>query len=257
MASNKKVVLIIGANSGIGLETVTALAQVSADYHILLGARSLEKGNDAFQSIKSTHGDSLKSTISVLQLDQTSRESILAAKDNIEKTYGKLDVLLNNAGVLIIAPMDTLELLRTTFETNVFGPWYLTQTLEPLLQKSVEPLIVNVSSDQGSITRKLDPTNPFASLPGNHYRASKSALNMMAACQRYSYKEWGCRVCAFNPGFCVTNLTGEKGRQMRIENGARPASDAADALVDVILGKRNVDFEKNGMIDLDGEVLPW
>lgn len=94
-------------------------------------------------------------------------------------------------------------------------------------------------------------------MPGEHYRDSKSALNMMAACQRYSYREWGCRVCAFNPGFCVTNLTGEKGRQMRIENGARPAKDAADALVAVVLGKRDADFEKNGMIDLDGGILPW
>lgn len=217
----------------------------------------MEKGNNALNKIKATHGDLLKSTISVLQLDVTSRDSILAAKDDVEKTYGKVDVLLNNAAVLIITPMDRLELLRATFETNVFGPWFLTEVLEPLLKKSANPLIINVSSDQGSITRKLEPNNPGASLPGEHYRASKAALNMMAACQRYSYKSWGARVCAFNPGFCVTNLTGEKGVQTRIDNGARPAKDAADALVDVIMGKRDTDFEKNGMIDLDGGILPW
>jgi hypothetical protein len=59
----------------------------------------------------------------------------------------------------------------------------------------------------GSITKKLDPTNPGAAAP-----REQAAFNMMAACQRYSYKEWGCNVCAFNPGFCFTNLTGEKGR---------------------------------------------
>ncbi|KAK9327443.1 hypothetical protein V1520DRAFT_357940 [Lipomyces starkeyi] len=257
MASDKKVILITGANSGIGLEAVVSFAQASADYHILLCARSLEKGNNALNEIKTTRTSSLKSYISVLQLDVTSRESINAARDAVDKSYGKLDVLVNNAAILIIEPMDRLELLRATFETNVFAPWVLTEVFEPLLKKSASPLIINVSSDQGSITRKLDPTNPGAATPGEHYRASKSAFNMMSACQRYSYKEWGCKVCAFNPGFCVTNLTGEKGRQMRIKRGARPAKEAADVLVDIVLGKRDVDFEKNGMLDVDGGVLPW
>lgn len=247
----------LGANSGIGLETVVGLAGASAEYHILLGTRSTENGEKALQQIKSAHGNSIKSSVSILQLDVTSRHSILAARDEIEKSYGKLDVLINNAAILITEPMDRLDLLRKTFETNVFGPWYLTEVLEPLLRKSATPVIINVSSDQGSVTRKLDPTNPYAKLPGEHYRASKSAMNMMAACQRTSYKEWGCRVCAFNPGFCVTNLTGEKGRQVRIDNGARPAKDAADALVEIILGKRDEDFEKNGMFDVDGGLLPW
>ena len=248
---------IAGANSGIGLETVASLAQSSADYHILLCARSLEKGSDALHEIKNIHAASLKSPIEVLQLDVTSRESIHATRDAVEKTYGKLDVLVNNAAILITQPMDRLELLRASFETNVFGPWILTEALEPLLKKSDSPLVINVSSEQGSVTRKLDPTNPHAAAPAEHYRASKAAFNMMSACQQYSYKEWGCKVCAFNPGFCVTNLTGEKGRQMRIERGARPAKDAADALVDIILGKRDADFEKNGMLHIDGGVLPW
>ncbi|KAF7514746.1 hypothetical protein G7054_g15043 [Neopestalotiopsis clavispora] len=257
MASDKKIVLITGANGGIGLETVVHLAQSSPSYHILLASRSVEKGDKALQEIKSAHGESLQSSVSVLKLDVTSRESVLAAKDEIESTHGRLDVLINNAGILLIQPMDILEKLRTTFETNVFGPWFLTETLEPLLKKSASPLVINVSSDQGSITRKLDPTNPGAKLPGEPYRASKSAFNMMSACQRYAYKEWGCRVCAFNPGFCVTNLTGEKGRQIRIDNGARPASDPARAMVIIIEGKRDKDFEENGMFDLDGGFLPW
>ncbi|KAF3763003.1 putative short chain dehydrogenase/reductase [Cryphonectria parasitica EP155] len=260
MAPDKKIVLITGANSGIGLETVVCLSQASPDYHIILCARTVDKGNKALQEVKASHGDSLKSPISVLQLDVTDAQSIEAAKEHIEKEFGRLDVLVNNAAILIIPsqqPMAKIELLRTTFETNVFGPWLLTDALEPLLQKSANPLVINVSSDQGSITRKLDPTNPGAAIPGEHYRASKSALNMLAACQRYSYKEWGCKVCAFNPGFCVTNLTGEKGRQTRIEHGARPARDAAEALVDVIAGKRDADLEKNGMVDLDGGILPW
>jgi len=254
---NSELIILIGANSGIGLETVASLAQTSADYHILLCARSLQKGNSALDDIKSIHGDSVKSTISVLELDVTIQDSILAARDEVENTYGKLDILINNAAILIVQPMGKLELLRATFETNLFGPWLLTEAFEPLLRKSESPLIINVSSEQGSTTLKLDPTYAGAAVPGDHYRSSKAALNMMTACHRYWFKEWGCRVCAFNPGFCVTNLTGEKGREMRIAHGARPAKDAADALVDVILGKRDSDFEKNGMLDLDGGVLPW
>ncbi|KAJ4263333.1 hypothetical protein NW762_006151 [Fusarium torreyae] len=257
MSTDKKIVLVTGSNSGIGFETIASLAQVSDEYHIIICARSIEKGDEALRKIRSSYGATIKSTISILQLDVTDRESILAVSDELKKLYGKLDVLVNNAGILIIEPMDRLELLRKTFETNVFGPWYLTEVLEPLLKASAAPLIINVTSGQGSVTRKLDPSNPWAALPGEHYRASKSAMNMMAACQRYSYKEWGCRVCAFDPGFCVTNLTGEENRQFRVERGARPATDAANAMVEIILGKRNDDFEKNGMLDIDGGVLPW
>ncbi|KAI0127412.1 hypothetical protein BJ170DRAFT_595283 [Xylariales sp. AK1849] len=102
-----------GARSGIGLETVAGIAQVSADYHILLGARSLEKGNCALREIKSTYSD-LKSTISVLQLAVASREIILDARDDVEKTHGRVDVLMNNAGILIIGARDGLEVLRAS-----------------------------------------------------------------------------------------------------------------------------------------------
>lgn len=133
----------------------------------------------------------------------------------------------------------------------------LTETLEPLLKESKKPYIVYVSSGQGSITRRLDPTSEHRHVRGDTYRMSKSAMNMLAACHRYNYAEWGCKVLAFNPGFCVSNLTGEKGREMRIELGARDPQDPAVALVDVVLGKRDGDIEKNGMVDLDGGVLPW
>ncbi|KAH8897520.1 putative short chain dehydrogenase/reductase [Thozetella sp. PMI_491] len=257
MASDKTIVLITGSNSGIGLETVVALAQASDNYHVLLCARSLEKGRDALRDIQSMYGDSLKGAISILQLDLTSRESIHAAKDEVEKTYGKLDVLVNNAAVILSPSMDLLERLRLTFETNLFGPYYLTQLLEPLLKKSATPLVVNVSSDLGSITLKLDPKTSNASTPGEPYRASKAALNMISACQRYSYKEWGCRVCSFNPGYCVSNLTGPKGREVRIATGAKPARFAADALTDIVQGKRDADFDKNGMMDAEGDLKPW
>ncbi|EOO03848.1 putative short chain dehydrogenase protein [Phaeoacremonium minimum UCRPA7] len=257
MASDKTIILITGASSGIGLETVLALAQESQDFEILLGSRSVEKGQKALEDLRSSHADSLKSSISVIQIDITDQKSILAAKEEIETRFERLDVLINNAGIIVTRPCDTLTNLRETFETNVFGPAIVTEAFEPLLRKSSSPRLIYVSSDQGSISNRLDPAYKYYKARGDHYRMSKSALNMLSACHRVNYAEFGFKVCAFNPGFCVTNLTGERGRMMRIEHGARDSRDAAVALVGVVIGKRDADIEKSGIVDLDGGVIPW
>ncbi|KAK4168174.1 hypothetical protein QBC43DRAFT_253777 [Cladorrhinum sp. PSN259] len=260
MASDKTIVFITGANGGIGLETVVALSQASADFHILLGARSIEKGEKALSEIQSNPHPAgpLKSTISVVKIDLNDEKSIRAAAEHIDSQYGKLDVLINNAGVIVTRPCDTLTNLREHFETNVYGPYLLTEVLEPVLKKSNKtPYIIHVSSEQGSIHLRLDPEYPFKDVRGDTYRMSKAAMNMMAACHRFNYAEFGWKVCAFNPGFCVTNLTGEKGREMRIAAGARPARDPADALVEIVQGKRDGDLAQNGIVDLDGGVNPW
>lgn len=247
----------LGANSGIGYETVVALAQASPKFHILLGCRSAEKGQKALDEIHSSHGSSLKGTISLLQIDISNQASILAAKQEVESKYGKLDVLINNAGIIVTRDIDTLSKLRETFETNTFGPAVVTETFEPLLKKSPSPRVIHVSSDQGSIALRLDPNGQYYQLRGTQYRMSKAALNMLAACHKVEFAEWGCKVCAFNPGFTVTNLTGEAGRAMRIKNGARDPKDAANSLVQVVMGKRDDDIEKSGIVDLDGGLKPW
>ncbi|KAF8196754.1 putative short chain dehydrogenase/reductase [Mycena galopus ATCC 62051] len=258
MASTKTLVLVTGASSGIGYETVLAFAQASPDFHILLCSRSLDKGQKVLDQMRSEHGDSLKGTISVLQLEVTDPASIAAAKDHVESSFGgKLDILISNAGIIVTKPCDTITNLRETFETNVFGAALVTEAFEPLLKKAEKPLLVYVSSGQGSCTLRLDPEAPHREIRGDTYRMSKAAMNMLAACHKYNFHEWGCRVCSFNPGFCVTDLTGSKGREMRVKLGARTARDPALALVDIALGKRDADIEKSGIVDLDGGVLPW
>ncbi|KAI0853832.1 putative short chain dehydrogenase/reductase [Daldinia vernicosa] len=257
MASNKTIILVTGASSGIGYETVAALSNTSADFHILLGSRSIEKGQRALDELQSARGSSLKGPISTIQIDVTDQKSIDAARQQIETQFGKLDVLINNAGILIYQPIDQLTALRETFETNLFGQVMVTETLEPLLKKSANPYIIYVSSEQGSVTSRLDPEYQHRNIRGDTYRMSKAALNMLAACHRFNFAEWGCKVLAFNPGWCVTNLTGEKGREMRLKGGARDPKEPAAALADIVLGKRDADIEKNGMVDLDGGVLPW
>ncbi|KUI68525.1 3-keto-steroid reductase [Cytospora mali] len=257
MGADKTIILVTGANSGIGYETVVALAAASADFHILLGCRSVEKGEKALKDIQSEYGN-LKGTISVLQIDVTEKSSIEAAKQHIEQQYGKLDILINNAGILVHQPdLDTLTALRMSFETNVFAQMTVTETLEPLLKKSAKPYVVYVSSEMGSVTNRLDPEFKYRQIRGEPYRMSKAALNMLAACHRYNYAEWGCRVLSFNPGWCVSNLTGAKGREMRIKAGARDPKEPAAALAEIALGKRDADIEKNGMVDVDGGVGPW
>ena len=234
-----------------------ALARESQDFDILLGSRSIEKGEKMLEDICHSHASSLKGTISVLQIDITDQKSILDAKEKVETKFGKLDVLINNAGIAVTRQTDTLTNLRETFETNVFGQAVVTEAFESLLKKSSNPRLIYISSGQGSITNRLDPTHKAYKTRGDYYRMSKTALNMLAACHKFNFAEWGCKVCAFNPGFCVTNLTGEAGRAMRIQHGARDPQDAADALVKVVTGKRDADIAKSGMVDVDGGMLPW
>ncbi|KAK0660472.1 putative dehydrogenase [Cercophora samala] len=256
--TDKTIVLITGANSGIGLETIVAISKSSPDYHLLLGARSLEKGSAALANIQSDHGASLLSPISVVVLDVTSLPTIEDTANYIASHFGHLDVLIQNAGVIVHRPCSTLDNLRETFETNVFGPKVLTEAMVPLLKKSSNARVIYVSSEQGSITLRLDPEYPYKHVPGTEYRMSKAALNMLAACDRYEFREWGGRATAFNPGFCVTNLTGGEGKKRRVEMGARSAEDPARALLEVLEGKRDKEaWEDSGILDLDGGVKPW
>lgn len=219
----------------------------------------MEKGEGAVDKMKKEFGSALKGTIQVIQIDLLDRKSINTLKEKIESQFGRLDALINNGGVLIHTPMDILEALRKSFETNVFGPMILTETLEPLLQKSAKPYIIYISSEQGSVFQRNDPNVDIMHrrLRGEPYRMSKASINMLAACHRYNYAEWGCRVLAFNPGWCVSNLTGPEGREMRLKHGARDPKEPAHALADIIQGKRDADIEKNGMVDVDEGVLPW
>ncbi|KAH6866087.1 putative short chain dehydrogenase/reductase [Thelonectria olida] len=257
MASSKTVVLVTGANSGIGYETVLELAKHSANFHILLGARTVEKAQQALNEIQSTADSSLKASISGIQIDITDRKSVDTAKDYIEAQFGKLHVLVNNAGIVVYQEVDKLTAFRQSFETNVIGSLRVTETLEPLLKKSGKAFVIYVSSEQGSITLRLDPNHQFRNIQGEAYRTSKAALNMVAACHRYNLTDKGIKVVAFNPGWCLSNLTGEQGRQWRIKGGARDPKEPALAIVEIIEGKRDVDIEKNGLVHVDGGVMPW
>lgn len=244
-----------GANSGIGYETSVALAkEKSTEFEVLMGCRSVKKGEEALAEMKKSgiSADHVK----VVQIDVCDKKSIEKCVETVTTEYGKLDALINNAGIVAYDAKDTMESLRRTFETNVFAPMIVTEAFEPLLKKSEKPYIVYVSSSLGSVTMRLDPNDPYRALGAESYRMSKAAVDMLAACHRYNFADW-CKVIAFNPGWCISNLTGAAGVEQRKKGGARPASDPAQVLRDVLLGKKDDDVAKNGMLDVDGGVIPW
>lgn len=238
--------MLPGANSGIGYETAALLSN-APNYHIIVCARSVEKGQQAVSTLQASNPTG---SFSSLVLDVTDQASITAVFENVSKEFGQLDVLINNAGIIAKAPA-LIDNLRQIFETNTFGPAVVTETFMPLLLKSPNARLIYVTSGLGSITSSLDPNSPWYGLPAQGYRMSKAALNMLAARHHVQYGPQGIKVWAYCPGYVVTNLsgTGEQGRQERIANGAGSAVDSAKGIEELVLGKRDEDagrFVKQG-----------
>ena len=159
----------------------------------------------------------------------------------------RLDALVNNAAVAI--PPGTLaEQMSLCFATNATGPHLMGLAFAPLLKKSITtPRIVNVSSGAGSMSRKLDPTSPMYRESHIQYRASKSALSMVTACQAVEYGDQGFKVFAYCPGFTVSNLS----ERNTLEAGAKPTSEGTTPMVKILEGER--DAEHAGFLTVDGQ----
>jgi NAD(P)-dependent dehydrogenase (short-subunit alcohol dehydrogenase family) len=228
--SDRTIALITGANKGIGLQIAKDLA--AEGLTVLVGSRSLE---DAEAAAKSIHG-----VAHPIQLDVTDQASIAAAADRIISEFGRLDVLINNAGIshtgriletgqkgkpleeivqatrLTVVP---LEELRAVFETNVFGVVAVTQALLPLLLKAQGARIVNVASRGGSLTLNSDPSNPHRAMFGS-YSASKAALNAVTVAFAASLEADEIKVNSACPGFTATDLNNFRGTRT-VEEAAR------------------------------------
>lgn len=204
-----KTVLVTGANKSIGLETVKQLSQKG--FFVYLGSRNLENGMEAVRTLESEGYQNIKA----LEIDVTNSDSILSAKNIIEREQGKLDVLINNAGISGGMPQSaltaTIEQFRNVYETNVFGVVNVTQTFIDLLKKSKEPRIVNVSSSQGSLTLASDPDNIYYHHKGSVYQSSKSALNMYTIILAYELRDTSIKVNAVDPGFTKTDFNHHRG----------------------------------------------
>ena len=247
-SSNKRLILV-GANRGIGYDTSYALAAASSNNHVILGARDQAKGEEALNEIQDRNP---QGSLSLVVLDVSKDESIEAAVATIKSTFGRIDVLVNNAGIDILGPT-TRDTLRTAFDTNVFGVMLLTNAVMPLLKASSSPKIINVSSEIGSITLKLDPTNLYHKLPAEVYRMTKAALNMLTACQHVALQEFGGTAWAYCPGYVVTNLSGDI--EERKKHGAESSETSAQGILEIVEGKR--DEEAGKFITKYGKQFPW
>jgi len=205
------IALITGANKGIGFETARQLG--AQGMTVLVGARDEERGRAAESALRESGADAR-----FVQLDVTDAKSVQQAAEWIEAEYGRLDVLVNNAGTATIArrgapPSQTsLDDMRAVYEINVFGVVTVTNAMLPLLRRAEAARIVNVSSEVGSIGSQSDPASPLAQLPASaQYPSSKAALDMLTAMYAKELRDTPIKVNAANPGYTATDLNGNSG----------------------------------------------
>jgi NAD(P)-dependent dehydrogenase (short-subunit alcohol dehydrogenase family) len=198
------VVLITGANQGIGFETAKKLAAEHEDYQVIMTGRRKAAIEEASAKIVATG----RKNVEALVLDVRSDESIHAAAKYVEEKYGRLDVLINNAGIAYPGGPASRQTWLDILDTNVVSVALITEAFIPLLEKSkVTKRIVNVSSNVSSLTMKLNPASHTHKLEYGPYTCSKPALNMLTAHYVTRYLEdptWKINITC--PGYCATNL---------------------------------------------------
>ena len=241
---SEKIALITGGNKGIGFETARQLARTGV--HVIIGSRDRKKGVEASLKLQ---GEGL--AVEALAIDVNSEASIAEAAREVEKKHGHLDILINNAGVLVDA-MDkkpseqTLDTWRKTFDTNVFGLVATTQAFLPLLKKSTAGRIVNLSSILASNTLHADPASPIYDFKVPAYNVSKAAVNAWTVQLAYELKDSKIKVNAAHPGHVKTDMGGEAA-PMEIVDGAKTSVQLA------LIG----DNGPNGAYVHLGDTLPW
>jgi NAD(P)-dependent dehydrogenase (short-subunit alcohol dehydrogenase family) len=196
--------LITGANKGLGHETARRL--LAEGHDVWVGARDETRGRAAAEELGAKF----------VRIDVTDDASVAAAVEIV----GELDVLVNNAGIsggMVPLPEVTGELVETVFATNVAGVVRVTQAFRPLLERSQNPVIVNVSSGMGSHTLTSDPERVESTFAALQYPASKAAVNMLTA--QYAKALPGMRVNCVDPGYTATDFNRHQGHKT-VEQGA-------------------------------------
>ncbi len=237
MAADKKVALITGANKGIGLEIARQLGRLGMT--VIVGARDPQKGQAAAEALKAEGLDA--HTVKLEVTDAADREAALAM---VQQQFGRLDVLVNNAGVMLEPEGITPDVLSRTYDANVIAPYFLTETLLPLLKAAPAGRVVHQSSILGSLATNASGDLPLAwMLPA--YNSSKAALNMLGVIQAANLKDTPIKVNIAHPGSVKTDMN--PGGDLSLEDGAKTA---------VTLATLPDDGPTGGYFHL-GETLPW
>ncbi|MEY2548423.1 MAG: hypothetical protein QOD64_1005 [Verrucomicrobiota bacterium] len=229
----QKTALVTGANKGIGFEVARELARMG--FRVFLGARNAKAGRAAAEKLES------EGEVVFLEIDISNEKSIAGAADELARQSEHLDVLINNAGILLDEDKSALTLTPDIFEktlrTNTLGPWLVAEAFAPLLKKGREPRIVNVSSGGGQLEDGADGWAPA-------YCVSKTALNgvtvqLAAALPKFAVNS----VC---PGWVRTDMGGE--------NATRSVAEGAATIVWLATAAPH---DLTGKFVKDRKVIPW
>jgi NAD(P)-dependent dehydrogenase (short-subunit alcohol dehydrogenase family) len=234
MTKVQQIAIVTGANRGIGLEVVRQLARKGMT--VILGSRDLEKGTAAAAKLVDEGLQALPR-----QLDVADSDSITQLATQVEQEFGRLDVLVNNAGILYDtwqqASTANLDTVQEAIATNTLGPWRMCKAFVPLLRRSQQGRIVNVSSEAGSLT-SMGGSTPA-------YSVSKAALNAFTRTLAAELKDSGILVNSICPGWVATDMGG---------TGGRPVEDGAASVVWAVT--LPADGPTGGFFR-DGKPLPW
>jgi NAD(P)-dependent dehydrogenase (short-subunit alcohol dehydrogenase family) len=230
---NQKTALVTGANRGIGFEVARQLARQGL--RVFLGARNEMAGGAAAEKLRE-EGD-----VIFLKIDISDANSIRAAAEELSRQSDRLDVLVNNAGILLDEDKSALtitpDIFETTLRTNTLGPWLVAQAFAPLLGKSQAPRIVNVSSGGGQLEDGADGWAPV-------YCVSKTALNGVTVQLAAALPK--CAVNSVCPGWVRTEMGGEGATRSVGEGAATIVWLATEAPHDL-----------TGKFVKDRKVIPW
>jgi len=247
--SPQKIAFITGGNRGIGFETAKQLGQLGI--LPVIGVRNAEAGQQALTQLREAGVEA-----EAIVFDATKRADREKAFAYFESRAGRLDILINNAGVYLegepggaptwFASTVTDEIFRATMDANFFAPVAITQALLPLIRKAPAGRIVNLSSILGSLTLHADPASPIYDMKSTAYDVSKTALNGYTVHLAHELKGTAIKVNSAHPGWVQTAMGGSSA-PMGIPDGAKTS---------VLLATLPADGPNGGFFHL-GDALPW
>ncbi|KAH6984468.1 dehydrogenase with different specificitie [Ilyonectria sp. MPI-CAGE-AT-0026] len=274
---SKTIVLITGANTGLGFEVTKALFLRPTPYHVFVGCRGdISRASDAIATLQQLFPNST-STAEPLSIDIASDESITAAVERVRAKIGRVDILVNNAGVahdqaISSGRIKPREGWNQTYDVNVTGTYLFTHAIAPLLlaSKAHPPRLLFITSGLSSVTEHAAGTSHgYALAPAGDgikpasrwlaYRVSKSAMNLVMVEWARLLKNDGVAVFNISPGFLATGLGDDKDTGDQIDKGALGAIDpdvGAAFCADVIEGKRDEEAWPPKVLRRD-HLQPW
>ncbi len=227
-------VLVTGANKGIGFEVAKQMAELG--YFVYLGCRDKQNGLDAISSLKKMNLENVE----LLQIDVSDLDSVKKAAVTLASKIDALDILINNAAIAGGQPQNIsicdVAVLKDVFNTNYFGTIQTTQAMLPLLEKAKQPVIVNVSSELGSLAMQTNEGRNPNWDNFDAYASTKTALNTFTILLAHSLKNTKIRINSVTPGFTATDLNGYAGLKTAAQ-GAKPIVRLAAIGADAPSGK--------------------